>query len=309
MLRSYNPNTLSHGARTDKENRAAQFPKTPGMAKTPGVKTALTTKTPSTKQAKTPGMQQPSKMMSLETPLNKSSKTFDKTPGTTLGKGGATFTRPTLRDITNKTPAPSRHRQASGGTSKKAPLDGMKTPAPGFNRTGTVKKIPVLQEQISVEEDAKVEVYTPAVPVEEEDVPDIEYMPPRAQELPYDPGFEWVDFNIFRRAIPDYDSYRNYVDEDDNLPEFEFEPIEEEKPQRFTSTIQAKEVTKPAARPISRALAHDTSASTVPKRMSKVTLDRLAAKQKLAASGKAPSGKAVSTKPSNTNALPKPNDK
>ncbi|KAL1925041.1 uncharacterized protein VTP21DRAFT_4695 [Calcarisporiella thermophila] len=180
---------------SDKENIVTFHP----HHKTPGLKRhdeALSTKFP-----KTPA---------IATPLANKSNVHGNIQGhQKMSKPFQTNERPALRNITNKTPFPAE-KDKENKTLKK-----------------TTKKT-VIRVDKSTKQELKQEIEANVKVKEKEgdDVPDIEYMPPPVEEVPFEPEFD-IDFSIFRhRPTADAYEYANIKPVDPPTPKFQPERLD-----------------------------------------------------------------------------------
>jgi hypothetical protein len=192
----------------DKENAPAHF-KTPGVKQTAAkaaskiplqVRTPLTLKNVSTINAKQTGL-----LKEVVT-----------------AKAQMAAPRTALQNITNKTP----HVSKTGG---KVTLE---RPVKTTKRSSARESKKVLHEQhvpglFGLDDVSQSALKSNAQPKEVEADYEIEYMPPRQEEQPWDPGFT-VDFTSLS-AIVSSDAYEYahlfYTADEDDLPAFQFDSM------------------------------------------------------------------------------------
>ncbi|KAK9766801.1 hypothetical protein K7432_003822 [Basidiobolus ranarum] len=214
MLRSRN----SH---IDKENEVLMYHRTPGRGLKNSTNNTLKNKTPFP-NAKTPFPLTGKKNTRIATENRPALQTKGKNLlETTVRKGGF------LKDITNKTPAPGKTGQKPFDTNKKAPLGGSlkrsllkdKLLAASNVKNTSIEKMesnPFVDDNILEEAQQ-----APTEPNFE-----IEYMPPKTEELPYDPGFDLNFENLISSfSTDDFYMSRNADKYEPKSPEFAFEDI------------------------------------------------------------------------------------
>ncbi|RUP43662.1 hypothetical protein BC936DRAFT_136891 [Jimgerdemannia flammicorona] len=202
MLRNVNPNNPTL---VDKENTLV-FQKTPAAVKG---KEALYS------NLKTPYQTTP--LASKINPLPKTGLTakdakLASTTTTTIKDDGAP--RTALRNITNQTPHKTFKR--SGGEGKKSTKRFVLQVADG----GTSSKLKHGGEEPGVRKAVKQRSRTEVAEIEAE----IEYMPPKQEEYPWDAGFDLtIDFSPFKRVVNSdaYEWAHTFDLPEPELPEFE----------------------------------------------------------------------------------------
>ncbi|ORY08307.1 hypothetical protein K493DRAFT_295099 [Basidiobolus meristosporus CBS 931.73] len=214
MLRSRNTHL-------DKENEVLMYHRTPGRGLKNSTTNAMKTKTPHL-NAKTPFPLTAKTNTRVATENRPALQAKGKNLlETTARKGGF------LKDITNKTPAPGKTAQKTTNTNKKAPLGG------SLKRSLLKDKLLAVSNNnkaVSIEKTDSNPFIEDCVPEEVLEAPkeedfEIEYMPPKPKELPYDPGFD-LDFDDLL-SLPTDNFYmsRNADKYEPKSPDFSLEDI------------------------------------------------------------------------------------